>query len=138
MNNQWSQYHLLNAAYTLLIPLLTPYFKILLLCELSVCICLSLFLGLILCSIVLFIYPKTVTPGFPDGSAHKESACNTGDTRGTGSVPESEDPLEEENGNPFQYSCLKIPWTEEPGRLQSKASQRVRHDGVTEHHISIP
>ena len=23
----------------------------------------------------------------------------------------------EGNGNPFQYSCLKIPWTEEPGRL---------------------
>ena len=34
-----------------------------------------------------------------------------------------EDPLQEENGNPFQYSCLKIPWTEESGRLQSKASQ---------------
>ena len=25
----------------------------------------------------------------------------------------------------------KIPWTEEPGRLQSMGSQRVRHDGVT-------
>ena len=49
-----------------------------------------------------------------------------------------EDPLQEENGNPFQYSCLKIPWTEEPGRLQSKASQRVRHDCVTEHHVSTP
>ena len=24
----------------------------------------------------------------------------------------------------------KIPWTEEPGRLQSVGSQRVRHDGV--------
>ena len=21
------------------------------------------------------------------------------------------------NGNPLQYSCLRIPWTEEPGRL---------------------
>ena len=27
----------------------------------------------------------------------------------------------------------KIPWTEEPGRLQSMGSQRVRHDWVTEH-----
>ena len=26
----------------------------------------------------------------------------------------------------------KIPWKEEPGRLQSMGSQRVRHDGVTE------
>ena len=25
----------------------------------------------------------------------------------------------ERNGTPFQYSCLKIPWIEEPGRLQS-------------------
>ena len=27
----------------------------------------------------------------------------------------------------------KIPWTEEPGGLQSKGSQRVRHDRATEH-----
>ena len=39
-----------------------------------------------------------------------------------------EDPLEEENGNLLQYSCLKIPQTEEPDRLQSTGSQRVRHD----------
>ena len=26
----------------------------------------------------------------------------------------------------------RIPWTEEPGRLQSRGSQRVRHDLVTE------
>ena len=25
----------------------------------------------------------------------------------------------------------RIPWTEEPGRLQSVGSQRVGHDGVT-------
>ena len=24
---------------------------------------------------------------------------------------------EEENGNPLQYSCWRIPWMEEPGRL---------------------
>ena len=32
------------------------------------------------------------------------------------------------NGNLFQYSCWKIPWPEEPGRLQSMGSQRVRHE----------
>ena len=32
------------------------------------------------------------------------------------------------NGNPLQYSCLKNPWTEEPGGLQSMGSQRIRHD----------
>ena len=34
----------------------------------------------------------------------------------------------EGNGTPLQYSCLKIPWTEEPGRLQSMGSLRVGHD----------
>ena len=27
----------------------------------------------------------------------------------------------------------RIPWTEEPGRLQSVGSQRAGHDGVTKH-----
>ena len=42
--------------------------------------------------------------------------------------------LGEGNGNPLQYSCQEIPWTEEPSRLQSMGSQRVRHDwaGVSE------
>ena len=39
--------------------------------------------------------------------------------------------IAEGNGDLFQYSCLGIPWTEEPGRLQSTGSQRVRHDIVT-------
>ena len=37
------------------------------------------------------------------------------------------------NGNPLQYSCLGNPGTEEPGWLQSKGLQRVRHDSVTEY-----
>ena len=37
----------------------------------------------------------------------------------------------EGNGTPLQYSCLEIPWTEEPGRLQSMGSWRVGHDWVT-------
>ena len=32
----------------------------------------------------------------------------------------------EGNGNPFQYSLLEIPWTEEPGRLQSVGLQKSR------------
>ena len=34
----------------------------------------------------------------------------------------------EGNGTPLQYSCLENPWTEEPGRLQSMWSLKVRHD----------
>ena len=37
----------------------------------------------------------------------------------------------EGNGRPLQYSPWRIPWTEEPGRLQSTGTQRVRHDWVT-------
>ena len=33
--------------------------------------------------------------------------------------------------NPVQYSCLENPWTEEPGGLQSRGSQRVGHDWAT-------
>ena len=38
------------------------------------------------------------------------------------------DPLEKENDSPLQYPCLKIPWTEEPGQLQSKELQRAGRD----------
>ena len=37
----------------------------------------------------------------------------------------------EGNGTPLQYSCLENPWTEEPGRLQSMGSLRVRNDWAT-------
>ena len=34
--------------------------------------------------------------------------------------------VREGNGNPLQYSCLKIPWMEEPGRLWPMESLKVR------------
>ena len=39
-----------------------------------------------------------------------------------------EDPLEEEMATQFSILAWEIPWTEEPGRLHSMGSQRVRHD----------
>jgi len=57
--------------------------------------------------------------GFPDGSAGKDSTCNTGDTDlipGSGRFPGGGD------GNPLQYSCL------EKSHGQRKGSQRVRHN----------
>ena len=39
-----------------------------------------------------------------------------------------EDPLENEMAIHSSILAWKIPWTEEPGRLQSMGSQRVRHD----------
>ena len=39
-----------------------------------------------------------------------------------------EGPLEKEMATHSSILAWRIPWTEEPGRLQSKGSQRVRHD----------
>ena len=48
-----------------------------------------------------------------------------------------EDPLEKEMAIcPSTVAC-KIPWTEEPGKLQSMGSQRVGHDCATNHIITI-
>ena len=43
-----------------------------------------------------------------------------------------EDPLEEEMSTHSSILAWEIPWTEEPGGLQSTGLQRVRHDWVTE------
>ena len=39
-----------------------------------------------------------------------------------------EDPLEKEMAIHSSTIAWKIPWTEEPGRLQPMGSQRVRHN----------
>ena len=39
-----------------------------------------------------------------------------------------EDPLEKEMGTHSSILAWRIPWMEEPGRLHSMGSQRVRHD----------
>ena len=39
-----------------------------------------------------------------------------------------EDPLKKEMATHFSILAWRIPWTEEPGGLQSVGSQRVRHD----------
>ena len=55
--------------------------------------------------------------GSPGGSHGKKSACNTGVL---GSIPGSSSSPGEGNSYPhFSILALRIPWTEEPGRLQS-------------------
>ena len=39
------------------------------------------------------------------------------------SIPGSGSPPGELNGSPLQYSCLRVPWTEEPGGLLSLGVQ---------------
>ena len=75
-----------------------------------------------------YIYYNKQYTIFPSGSAGKESPCNSWDK---GPSLGREDALEKEIAI---HSCIlawKIPWMEEPGRLQSMGSQKVGHDWAT-------
>ena len=66
--------------------------------------------------------------GFTGGSDNKKSTCNAGDlvlTMG------QEDPLEKGMATHSIILAWEIPWTEEPGKLQSMGFQRVRYDWAT-------
>ena len=58
--------------------------------------------------------------GFPGSSD-----SNEGNLR---SIPVLEDPLEEGKATHSSLLAWRIPWTEEPGGLQSTESQRVGHN----------
>ena len=62
--------------------------------------------------------------GFPGYSAVKNLFVSAGDTGDVGSIPGLGRSPRGGNGIPLQDSYLKIPWTEEPGRLQSVRLQR--------------
>ena len=62
--------------------------------------------------------------GFPGGPISKELACNDGDRLQSLGW---EVPLEEEMATHSSIPAWRVPWTEEPGRLQSMGSQRVGH-----------
>ena len=48
-----------------------------------------------------------------------------------------EDMLEKEMATHSSILVWKMPWTEEPGRVQSMGSQRVGQDRTTEHTHSL-
>ena len=58
----------------------------------------------------------------------KNPPANVGDVGDMSSIPGWEDPLEKGMATHSSILAWEIPWTEEPGRLQSMGSQRVRHD----------
>ena len=80
---------------------------------------------------------RSIPLGFPGGSDGKESTCNA---RDPGSIPGLGRSPGEGNGNPLQYFCWRIPWTEEPGGLKSMESQTVGHNWATNtfFHFFIP
>ena len=57
-----------------------------------------------------------------------ESACNVGNV---GSNLGQEDALEKEMASHSSTVTWKIPWTEEPAKVQSMGLQRVKHDWET-------
>ena len=59
--------------------------------------------------------------GFPGGSVVKNPPANAGDV---GSSLGWEDPLEREMVTHSSILAWEIPWTEEPGGLQSMGSQK--------------
>ena len=63
----------------------------------------------------------------------KNPPANAGNARDVGSIPWSGRSSEKEMVTHLSITAWKIPWTEEPGGLQSTGSQRVRHNRVTEH-----
>ena len=66
------------------------------------------------------MFSKSLIQFFPGGLDGKASACN-GETR-LQSLGR-EDPLEKAMATHSSILAWKIPWTEEPGRLQSTGSQ---------------
>ena len=74
-----------------------------------------------LLSCAKFLYVRD----FPGGSDGKASACNVEDL---GSIPGLGRSPGKEMAIHSSTVVWKIPWTEEPGRLQSMGSQKVRHD----------
>ena len=58
----------------------------------------------------------------------KNFLANAGDLRDMGSIPGWKDPLEEGMATHPSILAWRIPWTEEPGGLQSTGLHRVTHD----------
>ena len=74
-----------------------------------------------------FIIMPHLLRDFPGASVIKNLPANAGDSGDAGLFPGLGRSPGVGNGNPLQYSCLD-PRTEEPGRLQSRGSQGLRHD----------
>ena len=66
--------------------------------------------------------------GFPDGSAGEEPACNAGDTGDSGSIPGLGRSPREGSGIHSSILAWEMPWTEEPGGLQSSRQRKAGHD----------
>ena len=62
------------------------------------------------------------------GASGAEPACRTGDVGDMSSIPGLADPLEKGVATHSNILAWRIPWTKEPGELQSTGSQRVEYN----------
>ena len=69
--------------------------------------------------------PWTIAKGFSGGSVVQKRPASAGEA---GLIPGLGKPLEKEMAPCSKILAWEIPWTEEPGRLQSTRSQRVRYN----------
>ena len=79
----------------------------------------------------------SVALSFPGGTSGKEPACQCRRTWDLGSIPGLEDPLGEGTATHSSILAWRIPWTEEPGGLQSIVSHRVGHNWSDLLHMHI-
>ena len=70
--------------------------------------------------------------GFPGGASGKELACQRRRCETWVRSLGWEDPLEEGTATNSSILVWRIPWTEEPGGLQSIGLQRIRPDSHTQ------
>ena len=68
---------------------------------------------------------------FPGGSALKKLPATQEEQEPWVRSLGQENPLEESMATHFRILAWRMPWTEEPGGLQSMGSQRVRHNLAT-------
>ena len=63
--------------------------------------------------------------GCPGGTVVKNPPANVGDAGDLGQTRESGRSPGIGNDYPLQYSCWRIPWTEEPGSLQKGSTEEL-------------
>ena len=71
--------------------------------------------------------------GFPGDTSDKESSCQCRRYEMWIRSLGREDPLEKAMATNSSILTWRIPWIEDPGRLQSMGLQRVRHNWLSEH-----
>ena len=77
--------------------------------------------------------PSKIKQGFPGGASGKELTCQCRRHRRLRFDPWFGKIPWRKKWQPTSTLAWRIPWTEEPGGLQSMESWRVRHDWATEH-----